>query len=242
MVLGRNQPGEDVDSAGANGVVVVSTAIENPAHLHHTQLAPLRPIVERQLLQQQHAMRQAPQLEIAILTGTVVQQKNGRAAVGEEVLEPEDLSAVPQRVPRQKPKLRQRVEHHAHRIHPLDGFEDRLGGAGQLDFRGMKHRVLGVGLERFFIRHQLEDLDPIERPAMRGCHQPELLGALRQGHIQPPLTPPHPLYEKLQRQGGLAGAGIPLHEEHMIGGIAPTHDTVESGDSRKAGLRMRALG
>ena len=83
-----------------------AAAVKDPPHLDDTELPPLGPVVERQLLQQQYAVRQTTQLVVGVLPGAVVEQQDGGAMVGEEMLEAEDLATVAQRIPRQQPELR----------------------------------------------------------------------------------------------------------------------------------------
>ena len=81
------------------------------AILHDAQPAARPAVVERQLLEQDDAVRQALQLQVAAARGEVVEQEHRAVAPGEELLEREDLTAIAQRLARQQLHLGQRVEH-----------------------------------------------------------------------------------------------------------------------------------
>ena len=81
-----------------------------PRILHDAHPAARAAVVERQLLEQDDAVRQALQLQVAAARGEVVEQQHRAVAAGEELLERENLAAVAQRLARQQPHLRQRVE------------------------------------------------------------------------------------------------------------------------------------
>jgi hypothetical protein len=242
MMLGGNQPGKHIDSAGPDGVIVVSPAVKNTAHLYDAQLPALGAVVQGQLLQEQDAVRQAPELEVSLFTGTIINQEDGCAMVGEEVLESQNLPAVAEGISRQESKLRQRVEHNAHRLYPLDCLEDRLGRTGQLYFGRVEHGVLGVGLQRILIGHQFEDLDPIQGPAVRRRDHPELLGALGQRHVQALFVAAGSLEEELEGQGGLARTRVAFDQKQMLGGVATPHHAIEAGDTGEALLGRAVAG
>jgi hypothetical protein len=79
--------------------------------------------------------------------GHVVEQQGGAAAAGEELLQGEDLPAIAQRLAGQQAQLRQRVEHHAGRVQPLDRGEDLLDGGAELDLGGVEQGVLLLRIE-----------------------------------------------------------------------------------------------
>ncbi len=69
----------------------------------------------------------------------------------------------------------------------------------------------------------------------------QLLGRLRQGDVNTLFARGSAGQQKLQREGGLAGAGIALEEVEMIAGQPPAEDVVESctpgGDALRVGER-----
>ena len=152
----------------------------------------------------------------------------------EELLESEDLPAVPQRISGEEAKLGQGVEHHPNGIHPLYSLEDRLGRTRELHLRWVEDGVLGVGPERFLVRHQLENLDTAERPPVGTRNHLQLGSALGQRHVQALLAAESSLKEELESECGLSRTWIAFDQKHVVGGIASTHDTVEAGNPRQA--------
>ena len=144
------------------------------------------------------------------LRGAVVEQQHGAVAADEELLQAEDLAAVAQRLARQQPHFRQRVEHHARRVDALDFGEHRLGGLAKLDLGRMEERVLVVRREaRRRPRRQFVDRHAVERPAVRRRDRGELGRGLRQGDVQHFLAAPEPFEEKLQPSVVLPLPGSP---------------------------------
>jgi hypothetical protein len=187
-VVARHQPREHLEAAGADGVVVIAVAEGDAAHLAHPQAPALAAVAGRELLQRQHAVGEALELEVAGGGARVVEQQHRAALAGEVVLEGQDLPPVAQRVAGQQAHLGERVEHHPHGAHPLHGVEHRAGGLGKLHLRGVEEGVLRVGLEALLGRLQLADGDAVERPAVGGGHVPQLLLGLGEGGIDPRLA------------------------------------------------------
>ena len=163
--------------------------------------------------------------------GQVVEQQHGAVAAGEELLERQDLPAVAQRVARQQPQLRERIEHHARRLDPLHVRQDRLRRLAQLHLRRVEHRVLLVRPQAVLRRDQLADRDPVERPAVRVGHLAKLLLGLRERHVQDRLAAAGALQQELQRQRGLAGAGHAFDEVQPMRREAAAQNVVETLDA-----------
>ena len=53
------------------------------------------------------------------------------------------------------------------RLRPLDLRKDGLGGFAELDFRRLEHRELVVRLQLVLGGNRLQDVDAVERPAVR---------------------------------------------------------------------------
>jgi hypothetical protein len=102
--------------------------------------------------------------------------------------------------------------------------------------------VLRVGPEGLLVRHQLENLDALERPAMRRGDHLQLRGALGQRHVQALLAVANSLKQELETECGLSRARIALDKEHVVSGITSTHDTVEAGNPRQALAGWRVIG
>ncbi len=86
-------------------------------------------------------------LEVGVGRRAVVEEQHGALAPGEELLEREDLPAVAQRVARQQPHLRERVEDDAAGLDALDLVEDGLRRLAQLHLRGVEDGVLRLRLQ-----------------------------------------------------------------------------------------------
>ena len=69
-------------------------------------------------------MRDALHVQVVITVRHVVKQDDGGLAGGEVLLQRQDLPPIPQRVAGHQAQLRQRIEHHAARLEPIDVFED----------------------------------------------------------------------------------------------------------------------
>src|SRR3954466_10667346 len=92
------------------------------------------------------------------------------------------------------------------RSEPLGHFLHRLA---QFDFGGVIQRVL-ILLAAAFHRRKLEQLETVERPAMRRGDGAQLLFGLRQRHIQADLALQPSLEQELHRERRLPGPGIAL--------------------------------
>jgi len=93
-VVRRYQAGEDLETAGADGVVVIAVAKGNAADLLHPQPPPLSTVAGCELLEPHDAVREALELEVAGGGAGVVEQQYRAALAREVVLEGQDLPAV----------------------------------------------------------------------------------------------------------------------------------------------------
>ena len=91
--------------------VVIAAAEALAAIFDHPQPAPLGAIFGRQLLEPDHAVRDAVHGLVVRLAGQVVEHQHGRAAAREIMLQRQDLAPIAQRALRQQPDFRQAVEH-----------------------------------------------------------------------------------------------------------------------------------
>ena len=107
------------------------------AHLVDTQASPLGAIGHRQLFQPNDAVSEAVQAEIVDHLRQVVQEQDGAAALREEMLERQHLSAEAERALGEKPDFRQAVEHDPGRSDALDLVLDQLHGLSELQVRGV---------------------------------------------------------------------------------------------------------
>jgi len=226
----RYQLGKDDQPAPADREVVKPLDRGDTAVLDDADPAAGASVFNRQLLEENHAVRQALQLQVAVFGGVVVQQQHGAGAPGKVLLQRQDLPPVPQGVPREQPHFGQRVEDHARRPHALDDCEHRFHRLAQFDFGRVIERVVilrcrGVGCRK------LEQLEPFERPPVRNRNGPKFPGCFRQGDVQARLAALPPLHQKLHRQCGFARAWIALNQVHPIGSEATPEQLIQSGDS-----------
>ena len=100
------------DAAATDREVVVAAAEVAAAQLDDLQLPARLAVRRRLLLERDHAVGDALQLQVRALGGAVVEQEHRAVAADEELLEREDLAPVAQRALRQQAHLGERVEHH----------------------------------------------------------------------------------------------------------------------------------
>jgi hypothetical protein len=108
----------------------------------------------------------AVELQVSLGGGLVVEEENSAPAVGEEMLEGENLPPESQRVPREQSHLGEGVEHHELRPRAVDRGEDAVHRLLELDFGGMEDRVAAGGGSDV-VGGQLEYLERVEHPPMR---------------------------------------------------------------------------
>ncbi len=105
----------------------------------------------------------------------------------------------------------------------------------------MEHRVAALGVEDLVGRGQLDDLHPVQRPAVRLGHRLQLVPGLRQGDVQSSLAAGGAVEQELEREGGLPCARRAFDQVHaMLRESAAEHE-VEAGDP-DAEERRRAGG
>jgi len=164
--------------------------------------------------------------------GQIVEQKHGIVPTVEIVLQRQDLPAVAQRVLRQQADLRHRIDDDAGRPRPFDGAEDQLRGFAKLEIRRVEKALLLVGIEQAFRRHDLEDLDRADIPAVRSSHGAQLVGSLGQGYIEDLLAFLDAFQQESHRYRCLARARAAFEQEDVARGQAAAQHVVESRDAR----------
>lgn len=227
---------EDDEPAGGDVEVVIAAAVVDAAELDHLEPPPGRAVERSQALQEDHAVRDAVELEVVDLRRAVVEEERGDVAVGKELLEREELPPVTQGALREEPDLGEGVEDDPLRLLALDDAEEALHRLPELDLRGVEERQVLFLREHLFAHELLVDGDVVERPPVRLGDGVELLDALREGEIKTLLTSLGPFEQELEGEGGLAGPRIPLDEEDMILGKAPAQDLIEPSDSGAGNL------
>lgn len=215
---------EDDEPARADAKVVVPTPEPRAPQLRHLHPAPLGAVVERHVLQGDHAVRQAVELQVALRRRLVVDQKDRALPVGEELLEREDLSAKAQRVAREEPHLGEGVEHDALRVVRLDRLEHRAHRLLELHLGRMEERVALLDPR---VAPQLENLDPLEVPTVGGGDIGQLLPAFGERDVESPLTLLAPLEQELEGEGRLARTRLAVHQVEMVDRQSAAEDVVE---------------
>ena len=120
----RDESRKDDEPAFADRKIVVAAAEAAAAELHDAQAAAFGTVDGSELLQRDHAVGDAVELEVGSFRGAVVEQEDGALAADEELLERENLAAIAERVLREQPELGERIEDDAGRI----DFFDRSRG------------------------------------------------------------------------------------------------------------------
>ena len=240
VVLMGDQARIHGEAAPLDAEVVVAAAEPAAPQLDHAQPPPLRPVVQRDLLQRHHAVRHAVQLEVAAERGRprrmVVEHQDGAALLREEVLERQDLAAVALRAFREQADLAQAVEHDARRAARPHPVHHDAGGFPQLEFRRVQHALLA------FVQagrgDEFEDVDAVQGPAVAGGGGAQLVLRFGERDVEGGVALPHPFEEEAQGQRRLAGAGRAFDQVDPAGIDAAAQDGVEAGGAGgELGLR-----
>lgn len=167
------------EASPANGEVVVAAVEIDTAHLDDSQSATLASVLGKHLLQADHTVGDALELEVLVEGRFVVEKQYGAVTPNEELLESEDLSAIAQRRLCEQAHLRQRVEDDPTRVLALHLLEHRPGHLAHLDLGRLEHGVLGIGFESLGGIDQLVDGQPVQRPTVRARDRGQLVRGLR---------------------------------------------------------------
>jgi hypothetical protein len=103
MMLGCNEPRENIDPACFDREIMITAAERNAAHLLHPKPSAFCAIFESKLLQKNHPMRNRVQMHVAAVSRQIVQQEHGAFSSGKKMLQRQDLPAIAQRVLREQP-------------------------------------------------------------------------------------------------------------------------------------------
>ena len=166
-MLRRNQPREDPHAAGIDDEIVIAAAIALAAIFDHPQPPALRAIFGRQFLEADHAVRDTVHRAVIGLARKIVEHQHGRPAAREIMFQRQDLAPVAERRLGEQPDLGKAVENDALGLDPLERFENALGRFAELEVGRIEQALLLVVVEQAFRRNQLEDVDAVQRPAMR---------------------------------------------------------------------------
>jgi hypothetical protein len=146
---------------------------------------------------------------------------------GEELFEREDLAPESKRVAGQHAHLRQRVEDDADGIVALDRLEHCADGLLQLDFRRMEQRVRVLRILRRRAG-ELEDIDSVQRPAVRLRGSPKLVRGFGERDVEAAFPDGAAGKQKLYGQRGLSASRLAVNKMEAIGRKTTTQNRVES--------------
>ena len=109
-MIGGDQSGKHGDAAGLDVEVVVAAAKTLAAALDDAQPPPFAAVDRRQLVEMDHAVRDAVNGAIGALGGEIVEHDDGRIMLREIMLQRENLPPVAQRALRQQTDFREAVD------------------------------------------------------------------------------------------------------------------------------------
>ncbi len=118
-MLGGHQAREDDQTARPHGEVVVGAPEVGSPKLGHPEAATVRAVRTRALLEDDDPMSDALHLGVRRSDHAIVEKQHRTVTTHEVLLQREDLPPETHRALCEQADLRQRVEHHASRLHPL---------------------------------------------------------------------------------------------------------------------------
>ena len=118
---------------------------------------------------------------------------------------------------REQPHLREGVEYHAARLHPLELLQQRARHLRQFDLGRLEERVLLGEAEVLHSRGKLEHGKIGDVPSMRLGHGLQLLTRLRERDVEDAFAAAQPFDEELQTECCLARPGVALDEMEASG-------------------------
>lgn len=195
----------------------------------NVQPASLGAVVLSQMLEGNHAVRQALELEVAFRRRLVVEQQHGALARREVLLQRQDLPPEPERVAGEQPHFGERVEHDERRASPLDRGKDRVHRLLQFDLGRVEERVPFLR-STHIVGGQLEHLDAVQFPTVRGGDLRKLRPAFRERDIEALHALLRPGEQKLERQGRLSRPGLAGDEVEVLCRQPAAEDLIEARD------------
>jgi hypothetical protein len=146
----------------------------------------------------------------------------------EEVLQRESLSPITQRVLRQQPHLRKRVDDDAGRVDAFDLVAQQPHCLAELDLRGAEHRLPIVVALRDIGRHQLANLDAVERPAVGDRDGLQFVEGLGHADVENLFAPVAAGEDELHAQSRFSGARHSIDQVEKAKDEATAEDVVQS--------------
>jgi hypothetical protein len=118
----------------------------------------------------------------------------------------------------------------------LHALQNGLGDIGKFHLRGVEHRVLVP--EAREPGGELKYLNPIEVPAVRFGHRPQLALSLGERYVEPFLALARALHEKLHGKSSFSSAGIAFYEVYVVARETSGENVVQSGDTGRDPSRI----
>jgi hypothetical protein len=84
-------------------------------------------------------------MRVAFSSTGIIEQHGGAVTAGEILFQGQDLAAITQRCLRQQTQLGTRIKRDPLWFSSLHRVEQKLGGFGEFDFRGMEQSAFGFG-------------------------------------------------------------------------------------------------
>ena len=221
--------GKHDEPAFANRKIVVAAAKTAAAKLHDAESATFGAIDRRELLKRNDAVGNALQLKVRAFGGAIIEQKHGALATDEELLQGENLTTIAKRVLGQQPQLGERVENDAARIRflpPHRGPSSVVSVNSTSD--GWYIVTCDSPSRSALFGNQLNDLDAVERPAMRGGAGGQLLLGFGERDVEAFLAGFDAFEKVLERKRRLARPGIPIDEIEAMGNQPAVQDIIEA--------------
>jgi hypothetical protein len=133
-------------------------------------------------------MGDALDLLLAFTRRAVIEHEDGAFAASEKLFQRKDFSSISGARLRQDLQLRDGIQRHATRIEPFHCASNPLKRIAQLDFGSMIDGVIGVFLKPLGKRIQLQKVNSVQRPAMRGGDIFQLFQSFGERHVKNALA------------------------------------------------------
>src|SRR6185503_292414 len=105
---------------------------------------------------------------------------------------------------------------------------------------GLEERVLGARADQSLDLRELDDLDALERPPVRGRDRLELVACFGERYIEAGLAVADAFEQELHRERGLADARRSVDQVQAIRGKPAGENMVEAGNASRS-ARQRSL-
>ena len=217
--------------------VVVQTAPKSAAPILDDAHTPtFATIVLDGLLQVDHTVGNAANLQVGTSGRSAIEQQHGAGTAGKKLFQRQHLPAIAQRRVSEQLQLRQGINHHTGRFALFHHRQDHAQCGAHFNFRRVKHRVLRFGLQLGLRLQHLMDVNARHGPAVRVGHTAQFVAGLRQRDVNHRFAFFSTFLQKLQTRGGLAAAGLALHHIHTVRRQAAAQNIIQSDNTSRQKL------